>query len=234
VCFRTHCERCTRRMNPILQRVDRTTSPSRMPTATEIWGAYYATLLPQAQVLYHSTPVVQAFGRGWPSAALLSTFIAPLFVSLFEQPQIAMLPSEVQHLPATGRQPSFCFCRRNVPGGYCILGSSRTKRFGYGKNAIAASTPWIVAPRYPTQERMAHAAMRGHTERLVDHASCLRTCLQQHTLFNACISLLSATRAGHCWGLLCTLYHGHAIMQSLIAPCRQTTKSEMQKCSRIL
>jgi len=39
--------------------------------------------------------------------------------------------------------------------------------------------------------------------------------------------LLTAARAGQFWGLLCTLYYGHAIMQSLVA------KLLIQKCGSV-
>lgn len=94
-------------------------------------------------------PVVQTFGRGWPSAALLSTFIAPLSVSLFEQPQIAMLPSEVQHLPATGATTILLYLQLRYPRRILRFRAKSDEKIWIWKNAIVASTLWIVVPRYP-------------------------------------------------------------------------------------
>jgi hypothetical protein len=57
------CESYTRKINPILQHVDRTTSPNKMLTATELgYHTMRLALLLQARVFYHFNPWCELSG----------------------------------------------------------------------------------------------------------------------------------------------------------------------------
>lgn len=171
--------------------------------------------------------MVQTFGRGWPSEALLSTFIAPLSAPVFTTTRDCNAPVG-STIPACIKATAIlCICSCDVPEGVLRFRVKSDEKIWIWKNAIISSTPWGVAPRYLLKSAW-RTQQCEDTQRGLGTTHLAYLSLTAHHLLQRMHKLLSATRAGYCWGLLCTLYHRHAIMQSLIAPSRQTI-SEMQK-----